>query len=292
MTLSGRIIYSLSGFYYVEAADAVFECKARGSFRNKKIIPLTGDYVTFNADGKKGIITDIAERKNSLLRPPVANVDKLFIVSSLVNPEPDFYLIDKMSAIAVKKGIEPVIVFSKCDLADSEYFSEVYRLTPFKVICCSAVTEQGLNSIKECLNGNTCVFTGNSGVGKSSLLNALSPELSLKTNEISLKLGRGRHTTRAVHLYKIAGGMAADTPGFAVLEADSADERIEKDELAACFPEFLPFTESCRFMSSCSHIADKGCAVVQAVADGIISQERHASYSKMYSEIKERKKWE
>lgn len=290
--ISGRIIRSISGFYYVEAADAVFECKAKGSFRKKSITPLVGDVVTIETVDDKGTIISVHERKNSLQRPPVANIDVLFIISSVEDPKPNLYVIDKLSAFAVFHNIEPVIVFSKADLASCDDYLDIYNKSRFNTISCSSADLTGVEKIKSLIKGNVCAFTGNSGVGKSSLLNAISPELSLPTNEISTKLGRGKHTTRSVSLYRVADGFVADTPGFSSIDLESISERIYKDELPSCFPEFSDFTDGCKFSVSCSHVTDKGCAVIQAVKDGLISQQRHESYKRMYSEVKNFNKWD
>lgn len=290
--ITGKIIESISGFYYVEAADTVYSCKAKGSFRNKKISPLVGDNVTLDVEGDKGTVVAISDRKNQLQRPPLANIDILFIVSSVISPKPNLYVIDKLSAYAYYKHIEPVIVFSKCDMEDPRQFAEIYKKTGFKTICCSAHMNLGIDEIVSCISGKICAFTGNSGVGKSSILNSINPSLGLKTNEISEKLGRGKHTTRSVHLYKIGDGYIADTPGFSAVDFDNLNERIYKDELADYFPEFLNFTDKCKFGPSCSHVADKGCAVLKAVEDGLIPEQRHESYKKMYDEIKNFKRWE
>ena len=189
-------------------------------------------------------------------------------------------------------NIRPVIVFSKTDLCDVSHYAEIYEKAGFTVITCSAQTGEGFDAFSELVNGKICAFTGNSGVGKSSILNVLLPELQLETNEISDKLGRGRHTTRSVTLYKMLGGYIADTPGFSSIDFETNGEKIFKDELPDCFPEFSQFTENCKFSLSCSHTSDKGCAVVEAVKNGLIPAERHESYCKMYEEVKSLKKWE
>lgn len=290
--LSGRIVQSISGFYYVEAADCVYECKAKGNFRKKNISPLVGDFVEIITDGEKGIVTEIKERKNFLIRPPVANIDVLFIVASVDNPKPNIYIIDKLSAFATYHKIEPVILFSKCDLADCDYLMKEYGKTSFRTVCCSAVDNYGIDEILSIVSDKVCAFTGNSGVGKSSILNAIDPALGLPTNDISNKLGRGKHTTRSVSLYKIGNGYIADTPGFSAIDFEKLTERIFKEDLPDCFPEFAEFTDKCRFGSSCSHIADKGCAVTAAVKDGTLSPSRHESYVRMYNEVKDFKKWD
>ncbi|MBR2410669.1 MAG: ribosome small subunit-dependent GTPase A [Clostridia bacterium] len=290
--LNGRIIQSISGFYFVEAADAVFECKAKGSFRKKNITPLVGDNVVIETADGKGTVVEIFDRKNSLVRPPIANIDILFIVASVDDPKPNLYVIDKLTAFANYHGIEPIIVFSKSDLADAGCFLDIYNKSGMKVICCSSEKNEGIDSIRELITGKVCAFTGNSGVGKSSILNAISPELELPTASISSKLGRGKHTTRIVSLYKLCGGYVADTPGFSSIDLELSTERIYKDELPDCFPEFGAFTDGCKFSLSCSHVTDKGCAVLEAVKNGDIAKERHESYVRMYNEVKNFKKWE
>lgn len=290
--LSGRIMQSISGFYYVEAADEIYECKAKGVFRNKRIAPLVGDNVKIETDGNKGTVVTIEERKNSLIRPPVANLDLLFIVSSIADPKPNLYVIDKLSAFAVYNRIEPVILFSKCDMGSCDELVDIYSKTGFTVLRCSSYANEGAEDIKRLISGKVAAFTGNSGVGKSSILNMLDPELFLETNEISNKLGRGKHTTRSVSLYRIADGLIADTPGFSYLDFEKTSEKIFKEDLPDCFPEFCNYADDCKFGPSCSHTCDKGCAVIEAVNNCFISAERHNSYIKMYDEVKNFKKWE
>ena len=292
MLIKGTIIQSISGFYYIEAADAVYECKARGNFRKNNLSPLVGDTVDFEMNGERGTVVKIYDRKNFLIRPPVANIDILFIVASADKPRPNLFIIDKLTAFAVYHNIRPVIVFSKTDLSDVSQYVDIYEKAGFTVITCSALTGEGFDEFRELVKDKICAFTGNSGVGKSSILNAMLPELKLETNEISDKLGRGRHTTRSVKLYKMLGGYIADTPGFSSVDFETNGEKIFKDELPDCFPEFSQFVENCKFSLSCSHTADKGCAVVDAVKNGLIPSERHESYCKMYEEVKSLKKWE
>jgi len=289
--LKGVIIHSISGFYYVEAAGFVYECKAKGAFRKDKLSPLVGDKVLIETDGDKGFIIKIEDRSNFLIRPPVANIDYLFIISSADRPKPNQYVIDKLTAFAVYRGIEPVIVFSKTDLCDVSDIAEDYIRSGFKVIKCSAVTGEGIDEIKKEVSQGITAFTGNSGVGKSSLINALLPELGLETNDISDKLGRGKHTTRSVRLYRYSDGFIADTPGFSAVDFEENGEKIFKDELADCFPEFRDYVQKCKFYPSCSHVSDKGCEVVRAVSEGCISKNRHLSYCRMYEEVKNFKSW-
>lgn len=285
-------MHSISGFYYVKAADCVYECKARGSFRKEHIIPLTGDYVDIETNGDKGTVVAVCERKNSLQRPPVANLDRLFVVVSMKRPEPNLFVTDKLTAFACYYDIEPVVVLSKCDLADPSGIKDIYEKAGFKVICCSSVKNDGFGEFSSLISGKICAFSGNSGVGKSSILNVLMPELGLETNDISDKLGRGRHTTRSVKLYEFAGGYVADTPGFSSLDFENSTERIYKEKLEFCFPEFEKFVENCRFYPNCSHLNDKGCAVKTAVDSGEISFSRYESYKRMYEEVKDFKKYE
>lgn len=291
-TYSGIIIKITGGFYYVEVDDTVFECKARGVFRKRGCTPLVGDYVTINVPENDGYasISTIKERKNSLVRPALANLDVLVIVSSVVEPTVNTYIIDKMISAAVDKDIEPVVVFSKTDLQDCTEYLEIYRKAGIKVIEYSSVTKKGVDEIEKVLSGKVSAFSGNSGVGKSTLLNALFPHLELKTGEISDKLGRGRHTTRTVELFKCFGGYVADTPGFSTVDLDRY-EIIRKENLQYCFPEFSDYIGECKF-TSCAHICEKGCAVIAAVEEGKIPKSRHESYIRMYNEVKDIKDWQ
>lgn len=288
----GKIIKGIGGFYYVESADVVYECKARGSFRNQKITPLVGDNVEFSVnENAENTIDAICPRKNELVRPPLANLDTLFVVSSIVDPKINTLIIDELTAIAEYKHIEPVIVITKTDLDDLYIkYKEIYEKSGFTVITCNNVTGEGCDIVKSMLKGKISAFTGNTGVGKSSLLNALFPHLQLPTGETSKKLGRGRHTTRHCELFKVEGGYIADTPGFSSLDFERC-EKILKDDLPYCFRDFRDYLGECKF-NSCSHVNDKGCAVVQAVNDGIISDSRHNSYISMYNDVKDIKKWE
>ena len=289
--MTGIITKITGGFYYVEAAGDVYECKARGVFRKRGMTPLVGDTVdiTIPADGYCSV-DKIHERKNSLIRPAVANLDTLIVVSSVREPNVNLYLVDKMTAAAVNKGIEPVVVFTKSDLEPADDLVEIYRKAGVKAFQFSAIDLRGLDGIKAELNGKISAFCGNSGVGKSTLMNALFPELELKTGEISDKLGRGRHTTRTVELFKKHGGYIADTPGFSTVDIERF-ELIKKDELKFAFPEFEEYFGSCRF-NSCNHVCEKGCRVIEAVEKGVIPASRHESYVRMYNEVKDIKEWE
>lgn len=291
-SFNGIILKGIGGFYYVEAAGAIYECKARGVFRKKRITPLAGDRVqiTVTDNGAGNTIDEIFERKNFLKRPPVANIDSLIIVVSTVSPRPSTFVIDKLIAVAEYKNIEPIVVFTKADLESAQKLFDIYKLAGIACAMVSNKTGEGVEEVRGLLSGKICAFTGNSGVGKTSLLNALDPALSLATGEISEKLGRGRHTTRQAELFKTCGGYIVDTPGFSALDLEK-DQVIRKDDLAECFREFRPYLGSCRF-STCSHTCDKGCRILQAVEDGEISRSRHNSYVEMYQAAKELKEWE
>ena len=290
--MTGIIIKALSGFYYVSSEDVIYECKARGNFRKNGISPLVGDSVDFEKTSEKtGIIDKISERKNCLVRPPVANIDKIFIVSSYTSPQPNTYLIDKMTVIAHYNSIEPIIVFNKCDMGDFALFREIYEKAGFKTFVVSAEDGVGIdlleNEMKDCISA----FTGNSGVGKSSILNRIMGESIIATGEVSDKLGRGRHTTRHTEFYKLKnGGFVADTPGFSSLELDLTDFEL-KEKLQYCFSDFEDYLGNCKF-SSCSHTKENGCAVIEAVANGEINKTRHESYIQLFDELKDLKPWD
>lgn len=289
----GRLIKGIGGFYYVETAEAVYECKARGIFRKRGITPLVGDYVSISVnDNAENTIDEIKERKNSLVRPPLANIDQLFIVSSVVDPSINPFVLDKLIATAEFKKIEPIVVITKSDLSDRyEEYEKIYSNAGFKVIVCNNLNGDGSEQVKALLSGKTSAFTGNSGVGKSTLLNAIDPNLALVTGHTSKKLGRGRHTTRQCELFKVGGGYVADTPGFSALDFERC-EKIYKEDLPYCFREFAPYLEKCKFQTNCSHTGDKGCAVAEAVNNGLISKNRYNSYVEMYNEVKNIKEWE
>ena len=281
---TGIIIKITGGFYYVEAADSVYECKARGVFRKRGTSPLVGDIVDITVpDDGYCSIDKIHDRRNSLVRPALANLDNLMIISSVKEPDVNLYLIDKMTAAAVNKEITPIVVFSKSDLAQTDDLVEIYRKVNIPVFSFSSVDNRGLDEIKAVLKDKVTAFCGNSGVGKSTLLNALFPELSLQTGEISDKLGRGRQ-------FKKHGGYIADTPGFSTVDIERF-ELIRKDELKFAFPEFDEYFGTCQF-NSCNHVCEKGCRVLEAVEEGIIPRSRHDSYVRMYNEVKDIKEWQ
>ena len=290
-SLKGIILKSTGGFYYVEVADVIYECKARGIFRKRNNSPKVGDRVKITVpDDGYCSIDEIMERKNTLKRPPLANIDILVIVVSTTEPSPNYLVIDKMTAAAVDNNIEPVIIISKSDLKSDEELLSVYKKAGIKVFSYSIDAPDSAGEIKEYLKGKISAFTGNTGVGKSTLLNVLYSDLELETGKISEKLGRGRHTTRTVELFNVGGGYVADTPGFSTVDLERYN-MIDKDNIMHCFPEFKDYLTTCKF-TSCSHTCEKGCEVIKAVEDGIISKSRHQSYVAMYNEVKDIKQWQ
>ncbi len=285
----GIITKGIGGFYYVEVANATFECKARGKFRKNRITPLVGDTVEITVnENAENTIDIICDRKNFLNRPPVSNIDNLIIVVSTVEPRPNFFVIDKLIATAEYKNIEPYIVISKTDLSSYEEVYDVYKKSGITVI--SLDDENSLEKIKSIMNGKITAFTGNSGVGKTTLLNRLDSSLNLSTGAISDKLGRGRHTTRQAQLFNVCGGYVIDTPGFSSFEFEKT-EIIKKDDLPYCFREFREYLGTCKF-TSCTHMNDKGCTICEAVKNGEINEIRHNNYIQMYNQAKEIKEWE
>lgn len=286
---NGIITKGIGGFYYVEVANATYECKARGVFRKNRITPLVGDTVEISVnENAENTIDLICERKNFLNRPPVSNIDNLIIVVSTVEPRPNFFVIDKLIATAEYKNIEPYIVISKTDLSSYKEIYDVYEKSGITVIALD--DDISLNRIKEIMNKKISAFTGNSGVGKTTLLNRLDNTLNLSTGAISDKLGRGRHTTRQAQLFNICGGYVIDTPGFSSFDFEKT-EIIKKDDLPYCFREFRKYLGTCKF-TSCAHVNDKGCSICEAVKNGEISEIRHNNYIQMYNQAKEIKEWE
>ena len=289
---NGRIIKSIGGLYSVESPLGVIECKARGIFRKMNISPCVGDNVKIEeiADGK-GVISEIYERKNSIIRPPLANLDYIIFVISTCEPSPNFTMLDKFIAIAAYKNIGSIIAVTKRDLLVNAEIAEIYKNSGAEIFEIDYDEPSSYLRLYDKISGKICAFTGNTGVGKSTLLNHIDTDIKLKTGEISKKLGRGRHTTRHVELFKLKNGAyIADTPGFSTFETNKYDI-ILKDKLAECFREFDEFSDKCRF-PDCAHIKEKGCAVVEAVNSGIIPKSRHNSYVEMYEEAKLIKEWE
>lgn len=285
--IKGLILESLGGLYTVETEDGeILKLKARGLFRKDGLSPCAGDRCIVRDD----VISEICERKNSIIRPPLANLDVMVFVVSTCEPSPNLTLLDKFIAVCEYKSIEPVIAVTKVDLKANELIPEIYGNIGIIVAVCDYESGGGLDIIKEKISGRICAFTGNTGAGKSTLLNHIAPELEIKTAEISRKLGRGRHTTRVSRLYRLFDGYAADTPGFSSFETMQYAV-ILKDKLKYCFREFGEYEGKCRF-ADCNHIGEKGCEVIEAVKRGKIARSRHESYCQMFEEAKNIKEWE
>lgn len=291
--MTGTIIKALSGFYYVDvgAEQEPITCRGRGKLRHQKITPLVGDHVaiTVTEDGT-GMVDEVLPRSNQFQRPMVANMDQLVILASGAIPVTDPFLIDRMVSLAEYKGCQPIICFNKCDLEPATQLVELYQRAGFQSFAISAQTGEGLEQLLGVLDGKISAFTGNSGVGKSSVLNALCPQFGLKVGQVSEKLGRGRHTTRHVELFRVGGGLVADTPGFSAFDVEQM-ELIPKEELANTFREFQPYLEQCRFVG-CAHVKERGCAVREAVDNGAIAPSRYRSYVRLYDQVKSRPQWE
>lgn len=287
----GRIIRSLSGFYDVQLPEGVVTCRGRGILRKEQITPLTGDLVEITLEGGKGMVETVLPRSNSFIRPAVANVDALVLFAANVNPVTEPFLIDRVAAIAGDQNVPCILCVNKSDLDPAEQLQEIYRKAGFPVICTSAKTGQGIEKLRQALKGKLTAFTGNSGVGKSSILNCLCPELTLATGEVSEKLGRGRHTTRHVELYCLGDDTyVMDTPGFSSFDTDQMDV-ILKENLQYSFPDFAPCLGRCQF-ADCTHRSEPGCAVRARVEAGQISVSRYDSYLRLYEKSAQIKQWE
>lgn len=290
----GKIVKGIAGFYYVFVEDmGIFECKAKGIFRNKSIKPLVGDDVEIdiiNPQEKKGNIREILERKNALIRPAVANIDQAMIVFALKSPEPNLNLLDRFLVMMEFQKIETIICFNKMDLddgSDMECLKDIYHHAGYQVLFTSAFLEEGVATVKNQLMGKTTVFAGPSGVGKSSMLNALALEEKMETGAVSEKIGRGKHTTRHSEIFHIdKATYVMDTPGFSSLNVPGMDEHV----LGECFPEFILYETQCRF-TGCAHISEPDCGIKKALVEGLISKERYDNYSLFYEELKNRKKY-
>lgn len=286
----GVIIKALSGFYYVHSDEKTVECKARGRFRHEELVPLVGDEVSISLVGDKGVVEEIAPRRNSFKRPAVANIDYLVIIASTAIPVADPFLIDQLSTAAELSDCGVIICINKSDLSWGEKLFEIYSKTGYHVVRVSAETGYGIEEMHSLIRGKTCAFTGDSGVGKSSILNRLDPNFNIRVGEVSKKLGRGRHTTRHVELFALGNDtFIADTPGFASFETGTT--QIRRENLQYAFPEFAPFLGKCRF-NDCAHLREPDCAVVGAVESGVIHPSRHASYVKLYEIAAQIKDWD
>lgn len=289
--MEGIIFKALSGFYYVDCDGESITCRARGKFRHEKVSPLVGDRVTVTASGDgTGAVDAILPRKNEFHRPAVANIDALVIIASGAVPVTDPFLIDRVVAMAERRNCEPIIVFNKWDLEQPQSLYDTYVSAGFPTLRVSAETGEGLADLSALIAGKVCAFTGNSGVGKSSILNALEPAFGLEVGEVSERLGRGRHTTRHVELFRLKNGaVVADTPGFASFEEEGAG--CAPQELQYAFREFQPYLGQCRFLD-CVHVKEKGCAVLEALGEGKIAQSRHDSYVRLYELAREIPDWQ
>ena len=293
MSSRGQIGKALSGFYYVNLEDGgVLTCRARGKFRKEGLAPLVGDWVEVReTEPGSGMVWEIEPRRNAFQRPAVANIDQMVVIASAAIPVTDPFLIDRVTAIAALKGCDVVICVNKCDLQPGEDLADIYRRAGFPVVMASAETGKGIPALREMLAGKLSAFTGNSGVGKSSILNAIESGFALQVADVSEKLGRGRHTTRHVELFRLEeGAIVADTPGFSAFDTERMELR-RKEELAATFREFRPYVDQCRFVG-CAHVKEKGCAVLAALERGEIQPTRHESYVRLYQQASAIPDWE
>ena len=288
----GRIQKALSGFYYVDTGSEVLTCRARGKFRKEGVSPLVGDRVeVIELGNSEGVVDKILPRRNFFTRPAVANIDQLVVIGSGAIPKTDPFLIDRVAAIAALKNCDVIILLNKCDLDDADHLYQIYHAAGFPTLRVSAETGEGLEELIPLLTGKLSAFTGNSGVGKSSILNALDAQFQIKVGEVSDALGRGRHTTRHVELFTLScGAEIMDTPGFSSFESEELNLEL-KHRLPETFLEFRPYLDQCRFVG-CSHTKEKGCAVLDAVKQGDILNSRHASYLRLHEELKPLKEWE
>lgn len=287
--MQGKIIKGIAGFYYVDSNAGVYQCKAKGIFRNKSIKPLVGDNVEFeitHEEDREGNITEILERDNELIRPAVANIDQAMIVFALKAPNPNTNLLDKLLVCMEYQNIETIICFNKTDIADKDFAEELantYRNAGYKVLFTSATENEGVEEVKKALKGKSTVFAGPSGVGKSSMLNAIKEDAVMETGDISEKIGRGKHTTRHSEIFKTdKDTYVFDTPGFGSLFIPG----MTKEKLEDCFPEFSLYTNECRFIG-CAHLNEPDCAVKAALEEGKIAISRYESYKAFYEELKE-----
>lgn len=292
--MQGKIVKGISGFYYVHVVESgIYECKAKGIFRQQKMKPLVGDDVEIDIiseEKKTGNVAAILPRKNALIRPAVANVDQALLIFAAASPNPNFNLLDRFLVMMGRQDVPVILCFNKCDLITEEQQQEIaaiYEASGCKILFVSAKKELGLKELQEILEGKTTTVAGPSGVGKSSLINLLAPEACMETGEISKKIERGRHTTRHAELIQLKGdGYIMDTPGFSSLYLPE----MEKEELQDCYPEFAAFELYCRFQG-CSHISEPDCGVKEALSEGKIHPVRYENYCQLYGELKDRKKY-
>ena len=287
-----RIVKALSGFYYVQTPEGIVECRARGRFRKEGVTPLVGDLVQISREANgKGTVDAILPRRNFFVRPALANVDVLVVLASCAIPETEPFLLDRIFAIAARQNVPVLLCINKDDLRSGEPLRRIYAHAGFDVLCTSAETGEGIDALRSRIRGKLAAFTGNSGVGKSSVLNALEPELKLAVGEVSEKLGRGRHTTRHIELYRFSDGtLVADTPGFSSFDTEQMD-LIPKEELQYAFADFAPYLGKCQFRD-CAHRKEPGCAVRKALEDGLIEPTRYESYERLYELSSQLKPWE
>ena len=290
--MQGKIIKGIAGFYYVQTKDGIYECKAKGSFRNRKLKPFVGDNVeitVLDKENKKGNMEEILERKNFLIRPAVANVDQTLVIFAAAKPDPNLNLLDRFLIMMEQKGVPVILVFNKTDVAESaklEEYAGIYENCGYQVLRVSALQEEGISEIKEILKGKTSTVAGPSGVGKSSIINLLQSDIHMETGNISEKIERGKHTTRHSELISIAEDTYIfDTPGFSSLYVTD----MEKEELKNYFPEFEQYEDECKFLG-CVHVNEPVCGVKEALKNGKISQSRYENYKLLYEELKENEK--
>lgn len=289
--MEDRIIKALSGFYYVQTADGVIECRARGRLRKEKITPLVGDFVEISRQGAKGTVERILPRRNAFIRPAVANIDVLVVLASCAIPVTEPFLIDRVLAVAARQQVPALLCINKDDLASAAPLARIYEQAGFPVVVTSAATGEGIAALRAAIEGKLAVFTGNSGVGKSSILNCLDPALRVPVAEVSEKLGRGRHTTRHIELYSLGSDTyVGDTPGFSSFDTERMD-LVRKEDLEAAFIDFAPYLGKCQF-PDCAHLREPHCAVREAVERGEIGRTRYESYVRLRELAQAVKPWE
>lgn len=286
-----RIIKALSGFYYVQTETGIVSCRARGRFRRQEQSPLVGDFARITRQGETGVLEELLPRKNMFIRPAIANIDQLVVLASCAIPVTEPFLIDRVLAAAQLQNVPALVVVNKDDLAPAHPLADIYRKAGIPVLVTSAQTGEGIDDLRAALSGKLSCLTGNSGVGKSSLLNCVCPGLSLPVGEVSEKLGRGRHTTRHIELYPLsADTFVADTPGFSAFDTERV-EPVRKEQLQYAFPEFAPYLGHCQF-PDCAHRKEPGCAVRKALDAGLLVRSRYDSYVRLYELASQIKEWE